>query len=117
VQHPDHSRLLNHLFKVALSGTVWLAFVEAHTLPQTVFADTHIPLDCEFLAAQSEAESGNVSITGVYNIHLTLPLQVYRAATWRPDRGFNWSTFAFRQKRADLQGVVIKGTYIIDVSN
>lgn len=60
---------------------------------------------------------GKVSVTGMYKLHTTRQLQMYSVATWYPNGKCYWSTFPFRQKTENLQGAVMKGAYIIDVSN
>lgn len=93
-------------------------FIAADTLlVQEFIADVNIPFGCQLLAAQSEGDSGRLTLTEVFKFPPTLPPQMYRVADWCPDRGFTWYTSPFLQKMVDLQGAVIKGAYIFDVSN
>jgi len=94
----------------------WLTFIESDTSLEELFDDIDLPFDCEFLTAQSEAATGKVSVTGLYKLHSTRPLQMYSVATWYPNGKCYWSTFPFRHKTENLQGGVMKGAYIIDVS-
>jgi hypothetical protein len=98
------------------SNTKWLTFIEAEITLEELFDDIHIPFDCDFLAAQREAATGKVLVSGMYKIDTTRPLQIYSVATWYPNERVYWSTFPFRHKTEGLQGTTIKGAYMINVS-
>jgi hypothetical protein len=94
-------------------------FLESATAVNDFFADVHIPLDCEFLVAQRSngTEDGDVkfSLTEVYRVHPTRPLQAHRVANWSSASGFTWSTIPACHRRRDFQGIVLKGAFITDV--
>jgi hypothetical protein len=82
------------------------------------FADIYIPFDSEFLVAQHYSRVDNdkyeVSLTEVYRIRNTLPLQQYRVANWSAVSGLSWTNAGMQQRR-DLQGVVIRCVFIPEV--
>lgn len=96
--------------------TKWLTFVQADASLEEFFAEVYIPFTYEFLAARGDAATGNVTVTRVFNIPATPPHHMYHVAVWSPNGGFTWSTFKFLHKNVDLQGAVIRGVYIKDVS-
>jgi len=82
------------------------------------FADIYIPFDSEFLVAQHyfgvDNDNYEVSLTEVYRIRNTLPLQQYRVANWSAVSGLSWTNVRVQQRR-DLQGVVIRCVFIPEV--
>lgn len=92
--------------------------MDSAVLMEEFFADIYIPFDSEFLVAQhsSAVENDNfeVSLTEVYRIRDTLPLQQYRVANWSSVSGLSWTTVTVQQRR-DLQGVVIRCVFIPEV--
>jgi hypothetical protein len=78
------------------------------------FTDIHIPLSCELLVAQHLTGTKEVSLTEVFYVHPTRPLQTYRIGSWRASHGFTWSTEPFGERRGDLQGALIhSGIYSV----
>jgi hypothetical protein len=92
--------------------------MDTTVLMEEFFADIYIPFDSEFLVAQHSAGVDNdnyeVSLTEVYRIRDTLPLQQYRVANWSAVNGISWTTLRVQQRR-DLQGVVIRCVFIPEV--
>jgi hypothetical protein len=93
------------------TGT-WLVFVDAMTSLEEFFVKTYIPFDSEFLVAQSSSGSRGrgveASLTEVYHVHSTLPLQIFRIGNWSSVTGLSWSAVPFVQRRGDLHGTLIK---------
>jgi hypothetical protein len=98
-----------------LSNRRWLLFLDSATTPNEFFADIFIPFDCEFLVVQTAYGDVEVSVTEVYHVHPTRALQMYRVANWTSGSGLTWSTIAFHHRRRNLQAIVLKGAFIIDV--
>lgn len=94
----------------------WLLFLDSTTTPKQFFARIFIPFDCEFLVVQTEYEDVEVSVTVVYHVHPTRPLQMYHVANWSYGSGLSWYTIPFHHRRRNLQGIVLKGAFIEDVS-
>jgi hypothetical protein len=86
---------------------------------EELFIDIHIPFDCEFLVAENSSVMDEdyleVTLTEVYHVHLSGPLQKYRVGTWRSGAGITWSTAPFYQRRGDLQGMTMKAAIVADV--
>jgi len=87
------------------AGT-WLVFSNNWTSDLKFLTNIRIPLDSQFLLAE-EVNTG-VSLTEVYHVHLTRPLQKYQVADWNSVRGIVWFV---NQRRRNLQGVTIKVAY------
>lgn len=89
------------------------------TTIEELFINMHIPFDCEFLVAENSSvmdeEHLEVTLTEVYHVHLSGPLQKYRVGTWNSDAGITWSNVPFYQRRGDLQGITIKAAIVADV--
>jgi hypothetical protein len=98
-----------------LSNTRWLMFLDSATSMSEFFADIFIPFDCELLVAQWEDGGVEMSITEVYHVHPTRPLQLYRVAKWTCGSGLTWSAVPLYHRRRNLQAIVLKGAYITDV--
>jgi hypothetical protein len=102
-----------------MSKSKWLLFLDSITSLEDFFSDIHIPLDCEFLVAQRSngTEDGDleVSLTEVYNVHHTRPLQINPVARWGSNSGITWSEVFFLDRRADLQGIWMKFAMFIEV--
>jgi hypothetical protein len=85
------------------------------------FSDIYIPLDCEFLVAQRSngTEDGDleVSLTDVYSVHPTRPLQINPVARWSSSSGITWSKFSFLERRGDLHGISLTAAVINVVYN
>jgi hypothetical protein len=92
--------------------------MDSTVLMEEFFADIYIPFDSEFLVAQHSSgvvnDNYEVSLTEVYRIRDTLPLQQYRVANWSAVNGLSWTTARVQQRR-DLQGVVIRCVFIPEV--
>jgi hypothetical protein len=92
--------------------------MDTTVLMEEFFADIYIPFDSEFLVAQYYSGVDNdiyeVSLTEVYKIRDTLPLQQNRVANWSAVSGLSWTTERVLQRR-DLQGVVIRCVFIPEV--
>jgi hypothetical protein len=90
----------------------WLLFLDKMTSLEEFFSDMDIPLSCEFLVAQLSDKTKDrdfeVSLTEVFYIHPSLPLQTQRIGNWSSSVGFTWSTMPFVERRGDLQGVIIQ---------
>lgn len=85
------------------------------------FAQIHIPIDCEFLVVQrcfgTDEEWVEFKITEIYHLHPTRALLVHRVGNWSSGKGLTWTNIPFYYRRRDLQGIVLKGAFIPDVSN
>jgi hypothetical protein len=90
--------------KILLSHAIWLLFLDTNTSLEEFFTDINIPFDCEFLVAQPE-DGDVVTLTEVYRVSPTLPLQTYRFGNWTPGGGLTWSSQGFYQRRNSLQGI------------
>ena len=75
------------------------------------FSDIHVPVNCEFLVAEQQDftkdKCSEVTLTEVFRVHRTHPLQIYSKGTWSSCDGFAWSTVPFDKRRGDLHGAVI----------
>jgi hypothetical protein len=102
-----------------MSRGKWLIFLDSMKSLEDFFSDIYIPLDCEFLVAQrlNGTEDGDleVSLTEVYNVHPTRPLQINPVARWSSSSGITWSEFSFLERRRDLQGISLKSAMVHDV--
>jgi hypothetical protein len=80
-----------------------------HDITGSFFSDIYILLDCEFLVAQrsNRTEDGDleVSLTEVYSVHPTRPLQINPVARWSSKSGITWSEASFLDRRADMHGI------------
>jgi hypothetical protein len=104
-----------------MSEGKWLLFVDSIASLEDFFSDIYIPLDCEFLVAQrpNGTEEGDleVSLTEVYNVHPTRPLQINPVARWSSNSGLTWSEVSFLDRRGDLKGISFKSGMVHDVCN
>jgi hypothetical protein len=95
-----------------MSAGRWLFFLDKITSLEEYFSDTNIPLSCEFLVAQpSNGTKGRdleVSLTEIFHVHPSRPLQTHRIGTWSSSKGFTWSRMPFVERRGDLQGILIE---------
>ena len=98
-----------------LSKGKWLIFYEEPKTLNSFFHDVKIPLDCEFLVAQSSHDNKQVSLTEVYQVHHTLPLSTYTLGNWTPEGHMDWPTSSFMDHRKNLRGVVINTSLISHV--
>ncbi|PNF23956.1 hypothetical protein B7P43_G10051 [Cryptotermes secundus] len=91
----------------------WLVFLDTLVSLEELFDKTYIPLDTEFMVAQSSTRSTDgvlhVSLTELYHIHYALPLQMFFIGNWSSVSGLTWSSAPLSQRRRDLHGIVIKG--------
>jgi hypothetical protein len=120
-QSPQHNvlTLLSQMSQsVSLSNGRWLMFMEQATSIEEFFSDIYVPFDSEFLVAQSSSglsnENSAVSLTEVYKVQSTLPLQTNRIANWSSVSGLSWTTVDLHQRR-DLQGVVMRCVFLPEV--
>jgi hypothetical protein len=94
-------------------------FLDPVTSLEEFFIDVHIPFDCEFLIAENsnvrDEEHLELTLTEVYRVHLSGPLQKYRVGNWSSGAGITWSTVPFYQRRGNLQGITIKAAIVADV--
>ena len=85
------------------------------------FAQIYIPIDCEFLVAQrsfgTDGQGVQFKITEVYYVHPSRALQINHAGNWSSSNGLTWTNIPFYYRRRDLQGIMLKGAFIPDVSN
>jgi len=58
-----------------------------------------------------------VSLTDLYNVHPTRPLQINPVARWSYNSGLTWSDVCFLQRRGDLQAISLKSGMVHDVCN
>jgi hypothetical protein len=95
-----------------MSAGRWLLFLENMTSLEEYFSHTDIPLSSEFLVAQpsdrTKDRDSEVSLTEVFYVHPTRPLQTHRIGNWSSSDGFTWSTVPFAERRGDLQGTLIQ---------
>jgi hypothetical protein len=107
--------------KGKMSESKWLLLFDSITSLEYFFSDIYIPLDCEFLVAQRSngTENGDleVSLTEVYSVHPTRPLQINPVARWISNSGLTWSDVSFLERRVDLQGISLKSGMVHDVYN
>jgi hypothetical protein len=101
-----------------MSAGRWLLFLERMISLEDYFSDIHVPINCEFLVAQEQDATkdgcSEVTLTEVFYVHRTRPLQTYRIGTWSSCDGVTWSTVPFDERRGDLRGAVIQsGIYSI----
>jgi hypothetical protein len=84
------------------------------------FDQIYIPIDCEFLVAQrcfgTEEEWVEFKITELYHVHPTRGLQMHRVGNWSSGNGLTWTNIPFHNRRRDLQGIMLKGAFVPDVS-
>jgi hypothetical protein len=101
-----------------MSRGKWFLFLDSLTSLENFFSDIYIPLYCEFLVAQRSdgTDEGylEVSLTELYNVHPTRPLQINPVARLSSKNEITWSEVSFLERRADLQGI---SSMIIDVCN
>jgi hypothetical protein len=90
----------------------WLVFMDALMSPEEFFGKNYIPLDSFFLVTQSSSGSRarvlEASLSEVYHVRPSLPLQVFRIGNWSSVTGLSWSSVPFLQRRGNLRGTVIK---------
>jgi hypothetical protein len=102
-----------------LSSGKWLIFLDAVTSLEELFRDIYIPFDCDFLVAENSSvmdeEDLEVTLTEVYHVQFSGPLQKYRIGNWSSGTGITWSTVPFYQRRGDLQGIEIRAAIVADV--
>jgi hypothetical protein len=92
-----------------------LLFLDTNASLEEFFTDINIPFDCEFLVAQPEY-GDIVTLTEVYRVSPTLPLQTYRFGNWTPGDGLTWPSQGFYQRRNNLQGLLLKtGFRMVDL--
>jgi hypothetical protein len=96
-----------------LSDANWLLFLERDSPIEQFFAGIHIPFDCKLLVAQP-GDSRVVTVTEVYRVSPSLPLQTHSLGNWTAGGTVNWSTQSFYERRKTLQGIVLK-TGVIQV--
>jgi len=101
-----------------LSSGKWLFFMDTTTSIEDFFANIHIPFNSEFLVAQDASGVDSkylvVTLTEVYRVRATLPLQQHRVANWSSVSGIKWTT-AHLYDRRDLQGITIKCVFVPEV--
>jgi hypothetical protein len=90
----------------------WLLFLNKMASLQEYFSETYIPLNCEFVVAQPSDWTKNrgfeVSLTEVFHVHPSRPVQTRHIGKWSSSHGLTWSTESFFERRGDLQGVLIE---------
>jgi hypothetical protein len=88
----------------------WLVFSNGTASLKEFLADTHIPFDWEFVVAQRLAgeAKAEISLTAVYHVHPTLPLQECPVANWSSATGIVWFNTTSAQRRGNLQGTTIR---------
>jgi hypothetical protein len=104
-----------------MSEGKWLLFFDSMTSLENFFSDIYIPVDCELLMAQRSngTEDGalEVSLTEVYSVHPTRPLQINPVARWSSNSGVTWPEVSFLERRVDLQGISLKSGMVHHVCN
>jgi hypothetical protein len=90
-----------------LSDANWLLFLERNSRIEEFFAGIHIPFDCKLLVAQP-GDSRVVTVTEVYRVSPSLPLQTHSLGTWTAGGTVCWSKQSFYERRKTLQGIVLK---------
>jgi hypothetical protein len=63
----------------------WLLFLNKNSLLEEFFTGINIHFDCEFLVAQPDDHV--ITLTEVYHVSPTLPLQTYCSGNWTPGGG------------------------------
>jgi hypothetical protein len=104
-----------------MSAARWLLFLDTRISLEDYFADIYVPINCEFLVAQEQvvtkATCSKVTLTEVFRVHRTRPLQTYSTGTWSSCDGFAWSTVPFGESRGDLHGTLIQSGIYSAVSS
>jgi hypothetical protein len=84
----------------------WLLFLDRTMSLEDYFSDIHVPVNCEFLVAEEQDftkdKCSEVTLTEVFRVHRTHPLQTYSKGTWSSCDGFAWSTVPFDKRRGDF---------------
>jgi hypothetical protein len=95
-----------------MSAARWLLFLDKRISLEDYFTDIYVPINCEFLVAQEQVVTkdtcSEVTLTEVFRVHRTRPLQTYSTGTWSSCDGFAWSTVPFGDRRGDLHGTLIQ---------
>ena len=91
----------------------WLIFLESTVILDEYFSDIFIPQSCEFLVAQGDSQ---MEVNEVYHLHQKGSLQMVHMGTWTPDSQMVLSSKCFHDRRGNLQGATLKGTFIPEVS-
>ena len=104
-----------------MSAARWLLFLDRTMSLEDYFSDIHVPVNCEFLVAQEQHvgkdKCFDVTLTEVFRVHWTHPLQTYSLGTWSSCDGFTSSTVPFDKRRGDLQGAVMQSGIYSAVSS
>jgi hypothetical protein len=87
----------------------WLLFLPKTSSIEDAFREINIPLDCEFLVAQRREEL--VQLSEVYRVHATFPLEVHHVGNWSLNDGLQWTGRHILQRRANLRGLNLGGTF------
>ena len=89
----------------------WLLFLDRTTPLEDFFSDIHVPISCEFLVAQEQdltkGRCSEITLTEIFYVHRTRPLQTYHIGNWSSCDGFTWAKVPFYERRGNLLGVVI----------
>ncbi|GFG35094.1 hypothetical protein Cfor_00636, partial [Coptotermes formosanus] len=114
-------RLFYECMAKNMSAGRWLLFLEKMMSLEDYFSEIHVPINCEFLVAQEQDVTkggcSEVTLTEVFYVHRTRPLQTYRIGTWSSCDGVTWSTVPSDKGKGDLHGAVIQsGIYSVDVA-
>ncbi|KAJ4430947.1 hypothetical protein ANN_19540 [Periplaneta americana] len=95
---------------ISLSRGKWLVF----ETPKLSFSEINVPLDSQFVAVQSSVD-GVVTLTELFRIQSTMPLQRLQVAIWSENSGLVWKTDGYLKSRQNLHGLMIKAAVISDV--
>lgn len=83
-----------------------MLFLDTNSVPKEFFADIDVPFDCEFLVVLQE--DGRITLTEVYRVSPTNPLQARLFGNWTADRRLIGSTAGFYERRKNLEGLELK---------
>jgi hypothetical protein len=88
------------------------------TSVEEFFSDVYIPLDCEIIVAEVPTGPGEsdrtVTLSEVYHVHPTSPLQKHRVGCWTPDGGLTYTSLPFYQRR-NFHGITLKAAKLFGV--
>ncbi|PSN56448.1 hypothetical protein C0J52_08369 [Blattella germanica] len=89
----------------------WLMFMESKTNLDNFFQNINVPFNCEFLVAQ-QANDTIITISEVYHLSESTPLQQNIVATWNNNEGLIWNSKHLFEHRGDLMGIQLTAAVV-----